>query len=146
MADATTARVRMMLQGYEQQLLAARRLARFRVRRRLAGGESPEDPDPAVRRHAFMEKVARELYDTLIYTGSDNPVVEDIRQELGRELGQDVRFIYPPGGRLRILGQGPEGLRALTEEQQRATRNALWRITRRKVDENMLDKPGKNSD
>ena len=133
MADATTARVRMMLQGYEQQLLAARRLARFRVRRRLAGGESPEDPDPAARRHAFMEKVARELY-------------EDIRQELGRELGQDVRFIYPPGVRLRILGQGPEGFRALTEEQQRATRNALWRITRRKVDENMLDKPGKNSD
>ena len=141
MADATMARMRIMLQGYEQQLLAARRLARFRVNRRLAAGEEPNDPDPSVNRRIRVEKVARELYETLIYTGSDNPVVEDIRQELGKEVGQEVQFTYPPGGRLRIVGQGPDGLEALPEDKLRASRNALWRITRQKISESMLDTP-----
>lgn len=141
MADATMARMRIMLQGYEQQLLAARRLARFKVRRRLAEGEDPNDPDPSIKRREMVEKVARELYDTLIYTGSDNPVVEEIRQELGREAGQEVQFTYPPGGRLHIVGQGPDGLQALPEDKLRALRNALWRITRQKISESMLDTP-----
>ena len=114
MADVTAAQVRMMLQGYEQQLLAARRLARLRMRRRMAAGDDPNDPDPAARRHLMVEKVARELYEALLYTGSDNPVVEEIRQELGREVGQDVQFTYPPGGRLRIVGLGPDGLEPLS--------------------------------
>lgn len=141
MADATATQLRMMLQGYEQQLLAARRLARLRVRRRLAEGEAPHDPDPSINRHAMVEKVARELYETLLFTGSDNPVVEDIRRELGREVGEEVHFTYPPGGKLRIVGQGPEGLEPLSEEKLRKTRNALWRVTRKKVDESMLDEP-----
>lgn len=141
MADATSAQLRMMLQGYEQQLLAARRLARLRMRRRVAEGDDPSDPDPSVSRRMMVEKVARELYETLLYTGSDNPVVEEIRQELGREVGQEVQFTYPPGGRLRIVGQGPEGLEPLSDEKLRATRNALWRVTRKKVDESMLDEP-----
>ncbi|MBQ9405622.1 MAG: hypothetical protein IJU37_02665 [Desulfovibrio sp.] len=138
MADANIARMRIMLQGYEQQLLAARRLARFKMRRRLAEGEDPNDPDPSAKRHEMVERVARELYETLIYTGSDNPVVESIRQELGKEVGQEVRFTYPPGGRLRIVGQGPDGMEVLSEEKQRASRNALWRITRQKISESML--------
>ncbi|QCC86495.1 hypothetical protein DDIC_11540 [Desulfovibrio desulfuricans] len=141
MADATAAQLRIMLQGYEQQLLAARRLARLRMRRRTAAGEDPNDPDASVRRRLMVEKVARELYETLLYTGSDNPVVEEIRQELGNEVGQDVQFTYPPGGRLRIVGQGPDGLEPLSEEKLRASRNALWRVTRKKVDESMLDEP-----
>ncbi len=68
-------------------------------------------------------------------------MVEEIRQELGRAVGQDVQFTYPPGGRLRIVGEGPEGPRALSEEEQRRTRHALWRITRQKVDQSMLEKP-----
>lgn len=141
MVDATSAQLRMMLQGYEQQLLAARRLTRLRMRRRLAEGDDPSDPDPSASRHMMVEKVARELYETLLYTGSDNPVVEEIRQELGREVGQEVQFTYPPGGRLRIVGQGPDGLEPLSDEKLRATRNALWRVTRKKVDESMLDEP-----
>ncbi len=92
MAETSTTQMRIMLQSYEQQLLAARRLARFRVRRRLAEGQEPHDPDPSIKRRGYVEKVAQELYDSLIFTGSDNPVVEEIRQELGRAVGQDVQF------------------------------------------------------
>ena len=141
MSETSTTQMRIMLQSYEQQLLAARRLARFRVRRLLAEGREPQDPDPSIKRRAYVEKVAQELYDSLIFTGSDNPVVEEIRLELGQAVGQDVQFTYPPGGRLRIVGEGPDGPRALSEEEQRRTRHALWRITRQKVDQSMLEKP-----
>lgn len=141
MTETSTTQMRIMLQSYERQLLAARRLARFRVRRRLAEGQAPQDPDPSVKRRVCVEKVAQELYDSLIFTGSDNPVVEEIRQELGQTVGQDVQFTYPPGGRLRIVGEGPDGPRALSEEEQLRTRHALWRITRQKVDQSMLEKP-----
>lgn len=144
MADATSSQKRIMLRCYEQQLLAARRLARFRVQRRLAEGSDPREPDSALKRRAYVEKVAQELFDTLIFTGSDNPVVEEIRRELGRTVGQDVQFAYPPGGKLCIVGKGPEGPRPLSEEEQRRTRHALWRITRQKVDQSMLDEPAKD--
>ena len=138
MAEPITLQIRMMLQGYEQQLLAARRLARFRVRRRAAMSLITDDPDPAIRRNDFVEKVARELYESLVFTGSDNPVVEDIRREISDRLGFSVRFTYPPGKRLRIMGETEDGLRPLTEEEDRIARAALWKITRGKVDGSML--------
>ena len=142
MVDANNLRLRIMMQSYEQQLLAARRLARFRVKRRLAMGESPEDPDPAIKRRAFVEKVAQELYDTLIFTGSENPVVEEIRQELGKAVGREVVFTYPPGCKLKIMAMGPDGPVPFSDADERKVRYALWRITRQKVDGSMLDKPG----
>ena len=75
MEETMNPQLRSMIRGYEQQLLSARRLARLRVKMRLAEGESPHDPDPEIKRRAYVEKVARELYESLIYTGSDNPMV-----------------------------------------------------------------------
>lgn len=141
MADMHTLQMRIMFQCYEQQLLAARRLARFRVKRRLAEGLKPQDPDPSVNRRVFVEKVARELYDTLIFTGSSNPVVEEIRAELSEAVGLEVEFTYPPGARLRIVASGPDGQRPLSAEEERRARHALWRITRQKVDQSMLERP-----
>ena len=87
MAETSTARLQIMLQGYERQLLAARRVAHLRVRTRLAEGLEPDDPDPAIRRRLFVEKTARELYETLVFAGNRNPVTEDIRAEFGKLLG-----------------------------------------------------------
>jgi hypothetical protein len=129
-----------MLHGYEQQLLAARRLARFKVRRCVAAGIDPRDPDPDVKRRQFVEKVARELYETLMFTGSDNPVVEEIRRELSESFGQEVDFTYPPGGTLCLVVRTPEGARPLTEEEQGRMRPILWRLTREKVDGSMLNR------
>ena len=105
MADTTTAQMRIMLQGYEQQLLAARRLARFRVRRRLAEGLEPQDPDPSVKRRAYVEKVAQELFDSLIFTGSDN-----------RGTGCAVHL---PAGR-QALHRGPRPRRTASLERRGA--------------------------
>ncbi|MCR5813847.1 MAG: hypothetical protein K6G15_05100 [Desulfovibrio sp.] len=138
MSDSTL-RVRMMLQSYEQQLLAARRLVRYRAKCRLQAGENPEDPDPSIKRRAMVEKVAKEIYDCLIYTGGKNPIIEEIRSELSAIVGIPLMFTYPPGKRLHIVRAGPQGQEALTEEEQRKVRMSLWRVTREKINASMLE-------
>jgi hypothetical protein len=130
-----------MLQGYERQLLSARRLARLRVRVRTAEGQPPEDPDPSVKRRLFVEKAARELYETLVFTGGRNPVAESIRTEFGRQFGRGVQFTYPPGERLKIVAEGENGLEPLSEAEQRRTRHLLRQVIRQLVERSMLDAP-----
>ncbi|MDR1660354.1 MAG: hypothetical protein LBR94_08495 [Desulfovibrio sp.] len=141
MAVTSTTRLRIMLREYEQQLLSARRLARLRVRRRLAEGLDPEDPDPSIKRRLFVEKTARELYETLIFTSSENPVIEDIRAEFGKLLGKSARFTYPPGERLNIVLEGADGLELLSEDEQRRARHLLWQVTRQLIEQSMLNAP-----
>lgn len=132
---------RMMLNSYEQQLLAARRLARMRVTMRIREGldaDEPE-PDPAIKRRSYVEQVAFELFQSLLFTGSDNPVVEDIRKDLSRKLGREVHFTYPPGGRLKIVAEGANGPVPLSREEQLRCRQVLEGITRQRVDQSMLE-------
>lgn len=74
MAETTNAQLHAMLRSYERQLLAGRvAWPGFRVQRRLAEGSDPQDPDPSLKRRASVEKVAQELFDTLIFTGATTP-------------------------------------------------------------------------
>lgn len=137
--SGTTLYLRTMLQQYEKQLLAARRLARYRRAARLASGEDEPTIDPEVKRKATVERVARELYERLIFTGSDNPVVEDIRANLGRVVGGNVRFTYPPGAeRMRLVREGPEGNTPVSAPEQEEAMRSLWDITVQEVDKSML--------
>ena len=138
MADASI-HVRKMLRQYERQLLNARRLARYRTALRLAQGIE-EDPEPKeVRRRKVVEKVARELYEHLIFTGSDNPVAQSIRDELSETAGTRLTFQYTPGEAALLLvkdgGHGPEEVSAL--EKARLL-DRLWHITLARVDQTML--------
>lgn len=141
--SGTTLYLRTMLEQYEKQLLAARRLARYRRAARLANGEDEPTIDPDVKRKAVVERVARELYERVIFTGSDNPVVEDIRSTLGKAVGGVVRFTYPPGTeRMRLVREVPEGNRNVSRpmpqaEQEQALKK-LWDITVAEVDKSMM--------
>lgn len=103
MTDANHLHMRHVVRGYETQLLAARRLARLRASRRAAAEEQPDPEAIARKQQEFIHKVAKEMYTTLLYTGTENPVAEQIRQTLGDLLGQEVRFVYPPGKTLHLL-------------------------------------------
>jgi hypothetical protein len=139
MSETSTARLRIMLQGYEQQMLAARRLARLRVNLRMHEGLKPEDPDPAIKRRLFVEKTARELYETLVFTGGSEPVVESVKAEFGKLFGRRVQFTYPPGERLKIVAEGENGLEPLSEDEQCVTRHLLRQVIRQLVERSMLD-------
>lgn len=127
---------RNMLLQYDRQLVTARRLARLKAELR---NQMPASVSAETKRRAMVEHVARELLDNLLFTGSDNPVVREVRQELNRALHGEYSFRYPPGEvDVRIFREEPEGSRELTSEERKNILAALWEITLSKVDATML--------
>ena len=125
-----------MLLQYDRQLVTARRLARLKAELR---DQMPVSISAETKRRAMVEHVARELLDNLLFTGSDNPVVREVRQELNRTLHGEYSFRYPPGEvDVRIFREEPEGSRELTSEERKNILAALWEITLSKVDATML--------
>lgn len=139
MNDYGQAKLKNVLNSYERQIINARKLARYKVRMRLAQGLEPDDPDPLPKRREFATKIAQELYDSLLFYPDANPVVEEIRKELSEALGQKVEFTYPPGGTLRIAVREKTGLRHLDAEEQAQARETLRRITNNKVDQGLIE-------
>ena len=127
---------RNMLLQYDRQLVTARRLARLKaeLRERMPAAVPTE-----TKRRVMVEHVARELLVNLLFTGSDNPVVREVRQELNRTLHGEYSFRYPPGEvDVRIFREEPDGSRELTSEERKHILAALWEITLAKVDATML--------
>ena len=127
---------RNMLLQYDRQLVTARRLARLKaeLRERMPAAVPTE-----TKRRVMVEHVARELLDNLLFTGSDNPVVREVRQELNRTLHGEYSFRYPPGEvDVRIFREEPDGSRELTSEERKHILAALWEITLAKVDATIL--------
>ena len=127
---------RNMLLQYDRQLVTARRLARLKaeLRERMPAAVPTE-----TKRRVMVEHVARELLDNLLFTGGDNPVVREVRQELNRTLHGEYSFRYPPGEvDVRIFREEPDGSRELTSEERKHILAALWEITLAKVDATML--------
>ena len=127
---------RNLLLQYARQLVTARRLARLKaeLRERMPAAVPTE-----TKRRVMVEHVARELLDNLLFTGSDNPVVREVRQELNRTLHGEYSFRYPPGEvDVRIFREEPDGSRELTSEERKHILAALWEITLAKVDATML--------
>ena len=130
--------IRNMLRQYERQLINARRLARYRMALRLARGDT-DIPDPEETRRRMVEKVAKEMYDHLLFTGSENPVAETIRQELSAQAGTHLHFQYTPGeAALQLVREGGSGPEAVSPHEKARLLDTLWRITLDKVDETMM--------
>ena len=129
--------MRNMVRQYERQLLNARRLARYRTALRLARGD--ELPDPEEMRRLLVEKVAKELYEHLLFTGSDNPVAESIRKDLSVSAGAPLHFQYAPGeAAVQLIREGASGPEAVNPHEKALLLETLWRITLAKVDATML--------
>jgi hypothetical protein len=131
--------MRAMLRRYESQLLNARRLARYRAALRLARGETEEAEPAEARRRRLVERVARELYEHLLYTGSENPVALDIRDELSVVAGGRIYFRYPPGeAALQLVREGGGGPEKISAAEKARLLEKLWHITLARVDGTML--------
>ena len=143
------------LKSYQKQLDVARKLTHAKVRmkiqeallvgdmerrERLATAVEAVDPDPASTRSAFVKSAAEALFMSLIFTGKINPITEAIRKELSRVLDKDVEFTYPPGAKMRLVVAEANGMRPLTEEEQRLVTPLLRRITSQEVDNSMIGK------
>jgi hypothetical protein len=127
-----------MLLQYGRQLTIARRLARHRQIMGLAGGRGAGDP-PEVRRNAMVERISAEIVDNLFLTGSDNPVVHEIRERLNNALGERFSFRYPPGElTIQVFRERPTGPEEVSPEEKNVIMERIWTITRETVDATML--------
>ena len=127
-----------MLLQYGRQLTTARRLARHHQAMRLASGQEDEIP-PEVKRKLMVERVTAEIVDNLFLTGSDNPVVHEVRERLNNALGETFTFRYPPGELdMRIFREREEGPEEVTPEQKTLIIERLWKIAQETVDATML--------
>jgi len=140
---ATPYPVRTMLRTYGRQVTTARRLARYRRLSRPV--PTPEEDAEArqareAKRQDLVRRVAAEIVENCIVTGSDSPVVDDIKAALEDELGFRVTFAYPPEEQeMQILRQDtPDGPTAITGSERNAVLKRLWELALEKVDETML--------
>ncbi len=135
---------RIMQKQYELQLLTARRLARYRRAQLQAMGE--DSPDPSEQRKAAVLRVAQELYERLVFTGTDNPMVDDITEQLGTALGSEVLLTYPAPAPLRdehlqlllMPDNKEETPKPLSAEEETRALHLLWEITLKTVDKSMV--------
>ncbi len=129
--------VRNMLLQYDRQLVTAKRLARYH---RSLGMGLDTDPIPKeTKRRMLIERVAREIVENLLMSGSDSPIVAEIRGRLEEEIGYELVFEYPISEQdLQIFKNTPAGPMEVPSHEKMQIMNRLWKITLDKVDETML--------
>lgn len=92
-----------------------------------------------VKRRIMVERVARELFENLLFTGSDTPMVKMVQQALQEAFGEPILFQYPPGSLdLIILREGPAGPVEVTPMEKEVILDKAWQVTLDKVDDTML--------
>ncbi len=129
-----------MLRVYGHHLDQGRRMARYRMllQQALPSGDVVT-PSKDSRRKQLVEKIAREIMESLMVSESANPVVEEIKKELQREFGFPMEFRYPPlATEIQILRKEGEELQEITGDEKRAVLEKLWRITLNTVNETMI--------
>lgn len=140
MMAANPALLRNMLRTYGRQITTARRLARYHRTLRAAGAQDEVEISREARRRELVQKVTAEIVESLIVTGSDNPVVQDIKRGLESAFKTRFVFAYPPEEQdlqiFRLPGEG-NAVEVTGAERVRVLEK-LWRIALEKVDETML--------
>jgi hypothetical protein len=125
-----------MLLQYGRQLISSRRLARYH---QLLGAGQERSLSPEEQRGLMVERITREVVDNLIFTGSENPVVHEVRGRLDQALGEKFIFHYPPGSLdFKILRKTEGGTQEVSSEEKHRIMGRLVEITRQTVAETML--------
>ena len=134
--DTPTLYTRHVLSSYGRQLVTARRLARYRQTLRAREGPAIA---PEVKRRLLVERIAKEVMENLLIAGSDNPVVDEIKERLQREFGERLTFTYPPAQlEIQVFKEGPGGQEEIAPAEKLCILDRLWEITLETVDETML--------
>lgn len=136
--DTQSFYTRHMLLQYGRQLISSRKLARYH---QILGksAKSLDVPPPDVQRQLMVERIAREVVDNLIFSGSDNPVVHEVKERLDQEMGASFVFQYPPGEIDFKIFRDENGKQVeVTADEKHIVMGRLLDITRQTVAETML--------
>ncbi|MDR2051643.1 MAG: hypothetical protein LBQ63_07735 [Deltaproteobacteria bacterium] len=128
-----------MLLQYGRQLISSRKLIRYRELLGQGDGRGESPPTPETQRKLMVERITREVVDNLIFAGSENPVVLEVRDRLDTELGENFVFQYPPGEMdFKIFREKNGELEEIVANEKHMIMGKLWDITRKTVAETML--------
>ena len=140
--------VQNMLRKYKKQITSAQHIARAAESARNLHLNYQDDDaqlsdmDQRVvdaRRQGLVERVAREVYENLLFSGSTNPIVEEIKAQLEVDLGFAVLFRNPfPNLSLQIYKETDLGPIKVTRDEKEDIMNKLWAISLDKVNATML--------
>lgn len=118
--------------------VAARRTNGSRQALRQAAG-TEEFCTPEIKRQIMVERVARELFENLLFTESDNPMVAEVRETLDREFGEPLFFQYLTGeADLAVLRDTRDGPQEVSSVEKIHILDRAWNITLAQVDGTML--------
>ncbi len=127
---------RTILQEYSKQLLTTRRLARYHS---LLYADVEPSFTKEQKRKLLVERVASEIFENLVFTGDDNVIVEEIRQELERKLGEKISFSYLPGEIEIVIGkESDDTLIPFDKHERLKILGQVWEIIVARVDATML--------
>ena len=91
------------------------------------------------KRQDLVRRVAAEIVENCLVTGSDSPVVADIKAELEEELGFRLAFAYPPEDQeMQLIRLGAAGPKEVTGGEKVAIIKRLWELALEKIDATML--------
>ena len=128
--------VRKMLLQYDKQLVADRRIRRHM---QLLNAGQAETLPPEQKRQIMVERVAQEVFENLLFSGSDNPVVQEVKEALQQEMGEKLSFKFPPSRlEFEIYRETEDGPVKIESGEAAHLLDRLWEITLEKVDETML--------
>jgi hypothetical protein len=131
--------VKNVLQTYDRQLGTAHRIARLNKALSQAGITDSVSISPDAKRKQLVERIAHEIVNNLLVSGSTSAVVQDIRKDLENDMGSRLLFSYSSTkGEVVIHKQGPAGAEQVMPEEKERILGRLWSITLNKVDETML--------
>lgn len=111
-------RISNMLQKYEQQLLATRRLKRYRQSIKLIHEKSLNLYGP-IKRETLVKLVAKEFFKNFLISGYSYSsfVVQDVQKELIESFDNKIFFQYPPEGtEIDILVKTHNGWKEVTSK------------------------------
>ena len=136
--EHTSFYTRNVFNQYNKQLVATRTVAHHRRIMNMVSGEEPQ-LSPAAKRAVMINRVAREVFTNLLVTGSENPMICEVRAALRREFGEDLEFQYPPGSLdLLILRKTAEGLKEVSQYEHADITSRAWSVTLSIVDSYVL--------
>ena len=129
------------LNFYQQQLDAARKLARVRARTRMRAGLDARDPAPSTeKRDAQVRTIAKEFMQMLVFTGISPQHLKEAQEELNRVTGKEYELVFPPNANMCVYVHEDGVKRKLSETEQMLVARKLEQITREKV-ENSISTP-----
>lgn len=133
------AQVKTMLKTYGKQLTSAKRLARFRRALKMAGAQDQVTISREAKRREMVERVAKEIIENLIVSGTDTPIVTQIMQELESDFNRRIILEYPlDGDDMVILMETEAGPVEAEPEEARVIMQRLWDLTLETVNATML--------